>query len=678
MDGTSPRGDVARHIMTLRVPFAAASGHVLYSNACGNRVDLDLVLTQLARLVKRLKLRHSGRPTEQDGGAPKNLRPPEVEQAYHYLADGRVEAAEDAFWRAFRVDKNSAQLACAAGVAFAKVGQLSSAIRFFKAATDSDPNLAEAHTGLGSALLAAGELRESEASLKQALVLSPNSLIGLYNLGLVLTSQNRLEDAAQALSRAINLSPHFAEAYNQLGLVFKAANKLDKAIDSFQSCIELNPRFVAAYCNLIQAFCANQQHDKAEDLVRRMLGDAEFEQSDALEKLGYVKHSMGKLVEARGIYERALALNSTSATLCDNYAMVLQDLGEVEQAITFHTRALELDPAFTAAKWHRAIANLKRHHFSEAWPEYELRLLDQQATQRAFPYPRWEGSDLTGKTLLIHAEQGLGDEIMFGSCIPDAIEHAGSCVIECNKKLESIYRRSFPGAHIHGGDQLTGLEWLSNIPRPDFVVSVASLPLFFRNSIEQFPKHRGYLRADATRIEYWRSKLDALGGGLKVGISWKGGTAKTRGAFRTVPLDLWLPILRLPRIHFVSLQYTDCRKELESLHKLHDIEVAQWIDAIENYDETAALVCAVDLVISVQTALVHLSGALGQRTWVMVPICAEWRYGNSGRNMPWYPTVEIYRQGSIDEWPTTIDKISVDLARLSSERSGTTIPIPHA
>jgi ADP-heptose:LPS heptosyltransferase len=189
----------------------------------------------------------------------------------------------------------------------------------------------------------------------------------------------------------------------------------------------------------------------------------------------------------------------------------------------------------------------------------------------------------------------------------------------------------------------------------DYEVPLGSLSLYYRRSVADFPQHAGYLKADPERVASWRNKLAVLGPGLKVGISWLGGTHKTRSPVRSIALEHWGAILRVPGIRFISLQYTSgARSEIEALPDLERSKVVHWEDATSDYDETAALVMALDLTISVCTAVVHLSGALGRPVWVMAPYSPEWRYGHAGDTMPWYPSALVFRQPQYGEWDPVI------------------------
>src|SRR5262249_47720454 len=321
-----------------------------------------------------------------------------------------------------------------------------------------------------------------------------------------------------------------------------------------------------------------------------------------------------------------------------------QELMRLDEALAAYQRALEMKPAYVPARWRRSVVALLKGEFDNAWDDYELRHLSEDRPQRRFPQVRWGGESLAGKTLLVYAEQGLGDEIMFASCLPDALALAQHCVIDCHPKLEPIFRRSFPAATVHGGHQTEDASWLAHHPVPECQIPIGSLPRLLRTRLDNFPSHSGYLRSDPHRARAWRRQLDATGSQLKVGLSWRGGTQVSRGRLRSLTLEQLLPVLQVRGVQFVNLQYTDTARERSELEQRHGLRIMHWQEAIDDYDETAALIAALDLTLSVSTSVVDLVGALGRPAWVMTPFSPDWRYGHSGEGMVWYPSVRLFRQ----------------------------------
>ena len=228
-----------------------------------------------------------------------------------------------------------------------------------------------------------------------------------------------------------------------------------------------------------------------------------------------------------------------------------------------------------------------------------------------------------------------------------------------------LFRQSFPSAAIESqalGD--AGLTRLAQSAGLDYQVAIGSLPGHFRKSAGDFPRHSGYLKAQPARIDYWKERLRALGPGMKIGISWSGGALSTGGGSRSSRLAEWMPILAQSGCNFVSLQYGNAADEAKVVSEQSGVAIHEWRDAIENYAETAALVSALDLVISVQTAVAHLAGALGKPAWVMLRQASEWRYLESGETMPWYPAVRLMRQQRTGDWHPVVARVAQALGNL--------------
>jgi hypothetical protein len=303
---------------------------------------------------------------------------------------------------------------------------------------------------------------------------------------------------------------------------------------------------------------------------------------------------------------------------------------------------------------------LRHGKLAEGWSAYELRRRGEGfvGRYRKFPFPEWQGEPLGGKTILVYPEQGLGDEIMYGSCIPELVARARHVAIECDPKLGEIFARSFPHCTVTPRARTMANDWVNHLERrPDYQVPIGSLPLHFRSRAEDFPSHRGYLVADERKVAGWKSRLEALGPGPKIGLSWRGGLGHTGKVRRSLTLEQLRPLLGTMGAHFVSLQYTEVQAEVADLRTRHGIAVHHWQEAIDDYDQTAALICALDKVVTVCTAVVHLTGALGRPAIVMVPFGSDWRYGADGSQMLWYPSVQLVRQSAIGDWSTVLEAV---------------------
>jgi tetratricopeptide (TPR) repeat protein len=361
---------------------------------------------------------------------------------------------------------------------------------------------------------------------------------------------------------------------------------------------------------------------------------------------------MGRYAEAKGAFERAVALDPVYASALTQLGIVALDLHEPERAIECFERVIVTDPRLAdEARWNITCARLASGDWARAWEHFEARWASPDSIPRPFRFPVWDGGELGGRTLLVYAEQGLGDEIMFASCYPELAARGARLVIECAPKLERLFARSFPGAVVVGRNQNDPVDWLGEVPRIELQAACGTVASYLRRSAASFPAHAGYLRADPERVAHWRARLAALGPGPKLGISWRGGTAQTRLRLRSVTLTDWRPVLETPGAAFVSLQYQrDAAAEVAAFGRETGLAIHHWQEAIDDYDETAALVCALDGVVSVCTAVIHLAGALGRPATVVVPVSPEWRYGLEGEGMVWYPSVRLLRQRVAGEW----------------------------
>jgi tetratricopeptide (TPR) repeat protein len=520
------------------------------------------------------------------------------------------------------------------GRAAFKKGLYADAVRDLQTATERNPDCgAEVYCCLGMAQHRIDMLEEAADALTMALCFAPEMGPAHLALALVERKQGKPKAALESVGRAIAYGETGAAAHNLSGALLLELGDENAAIASFERAVATDPNDPAGHSNL-----------------------------------GYV------LFRDRGEYdrgaehiERALALDPNNLDARCNHTLVLSHRGEYQRALELCDEILAKRPGLNEVKLNRALTLLKLGRFDCGWDDYEARqLVRSNFNARGFPCPGWDGESLRGKTVLVHGEQGLGDEIMFASCIHEVIARADHCVIECAPVLERLFRRSFAQATVFAGEQTGSLpRWWTQAPTIDLHVASGSLPRHFRRSIGEFCDHDGYLVADPVRVARWRERLAALGPGLKVGISWRGGMQSTRRNLRSIDLRAWMPMLQDPRMRFVSLQYGDTADERTAASHELGSKLCHWQEAIDDMDEMAALVVALDIVVSVCTAVIHLAGALGRPVLVLVPTCAEWRYQSFGETLPWYPTARLLRQQSAGTWHTEIEsaaRVLQDLA----------------
>jgi len=521
----------------------------------------------------------------------------------------------------------SAQANHLCGRALSALGRHAEALPYLRAAVAADPDLAAAHGDLADVLLKLGDSGAAEESCRRAAALRPDALDERLRLVEILENAGRTAEALAELSIAQEFSP---ERFDLLIRLFRTLSRLGMYPEALRiaerALIENGENFHTWYLLAASRYGVADMQGAVEACQKALLHDAG--RPEVHVTLGSAFFALGRVADATAAYQRALAI----------------------------------DPDSPDARFHLGLIQLMSGQYREGWQGFEQRFRREKSRAMRPATPAWDGTPARGRTLLVMREQGLGDEIMFSSCYPPLISQAQRCYIECEPRLEKLFARSFPGAvFCPFEDGKTNLQTNPGV-EIDARIYAGSLPQYLRGKLEDFPAHDGYLKPDPLRTAYWRRRLASLGGGLKVGISWRGGTVFTHQKRRTLSLPALQPLLSVPGVRWVNLQYGKRAGEIAELRETTGIDIADWPEAIDgDYDETAALVSELDLVISVCTSVVHLTGALGRTAWVMTAMVPEWRYGLHGSTMPWYPQVRLFRQTTQGDWDPVVSGIEREL-----------------
>jgi tetratricopeptide (TPR) repeat protein len=471
------------------------------------------------------------------------------------------------------------------------------------------------------ARLEAGEYDAALTACAAALASEPEHADALHLTAYLHYLKNEHETALPWFDRAARAAPGNAEILNNWAGSLKSLARLEEAEPLYRRAIQLDPGLVAPRHNLAETLFMLDRTAEALAQCHAAI-DAGLEVGgDTYRLLGEVLDSQGRAVEAIQAFRKSATLGGSRAH----------------------------------AEYKESMVHLRAGDYEQGWRLYESRLDSLQSS-----LTRWKGTILAKRTLLIRREQGLGDEVMFAACFPDLIETGARCLVICEPRLHALFARSFPSLVFFSGTEAVARARRS-AEKIDYEVAAGSLPGVFRSAAREFPKHEGYLRADPARVEHWRTRLAAIGHGPKIGLSWRGGTPQTGIKRRTVPLPLLEPLLCTKGVHWISLQW-EREAPAELAASGNALRVHHWPEALADYDETAALLCALDLSVSATGSVVHLAGALGRPVWVMVPWLPEWRYGSAGEAMPWYPCARLFRQDAHSSWAPVIEQVSAELA----------------
>jgi len=436
------------------------------------------------------------------------------------------------------------------------------------------------------------------------------------------------------------------------------AGELDEALAIGEDLLKQNPEDPLALFLNGQCLMRANRTGMAFNLFAR---SAELEpRAETYNAMGFCLNQEHQIKAAEGMFKKALSLKPDYALAMNNLCSMKVFVSEPEEAMIWGRKAIAAKPGWTDPLYNMSLAHLMQGNWKEGWRGYELGLGRDTARGLKRNYNNdggpddWDGAP--GKSVVIYGEQGIGDEIMFASMLPDAIKDCKRVILDCDSRLESLFRRSFPSLTIYGTRFKKEISWPLQ-EKFDAKCAIGSLGQFYRNKDEDFPG-KPYLVADPERRIQWRALLDSLPGKKKVGIAWTGGTPFNFEKRRSLKLEDLLPILKTPDIDFVSLQYKDPTIEIAEFQAKHGIKIHHWARASEskNYDDVAALVAELDCIVSVCTSAVHLSGALGIKAHVLTPSRPMWRYQLKGKDMPFYSCHQLHRQMGTD-WNTAIESV---------------------
>jgi hypothetical protein len=344
----------------------------------------------------------------------------------------------------------------------------------------------------------------------------------------------------------------------------------------------------------------------------------------------------------------------------------MRSLGQQETALRCLDFALALEPTHVNALWNRSLCLLALGRMAEGWAEYEWRWKTGAQTPRPCEPPRWDGSDPAGKTILVWMEQGLGDHVVFSSMLPDLLRAGAHSIVECEPRLVTLFKRSFPGAEVV--PQAQPPHPRTRQPGIDFQIPAASLARWLRPSLESFPQRRGYLVPDPARAARWRERIGALGPGLKVGICWRSSRNKDARSLDSTQLNQWGPILTVPGVNFVNLQYDRCDEDLREAERLFGTHIHVWddMDLKDDQEGVAAMIPALDLVVSAFTAVAQMAGAVGAPAWVLSHRGVQGWWGLGTDYCPWHPSVRFFPCEATGTFEPVIETMASELRQLAT------------
>jgi tetratricopeptide (TPR) repeat protein len=561
----------------------------------------------------------------------------EIQIAIKHQQAGRLGEAEEIYRRVLAESPNEPDALQLLVMLLAETGRSEEGLEILNRAIATHPEAPEFHNALGEMLRKSRRWDDAIAGFQHALRLRPGYAEACSNMGIALWCKGQLKEAIDAWSLAVQWKPNFAQAHNNLGNALKETGRVNDAIAAYSQALRIKPDFVEAHLNLGNAL---QETGKFESAVEAYMTALKLNPSlaEAYNNLGNALRESGRLDEAAASIRRAIELKPAMAEAHNNLGNVLKSKCEFEAAIVAYEQAIKVNPRLSEAHVNLAQTLLLRGDFARGWGEYEWRWALKAPLSPALRGPRWDGRELGGQTILLHAEGGFGDAIQFVRYVPLVVRRGGRVVLQCRKELKRLL------------EKMQGVESFHSLGEPlspfDTHCPLLSLPLVFGSNLENIPADVPYLGAINRR--------SLEGSGRHIGLAWAG-TLDNRDARNRHISIKELSALSQIDATFHSLQVGPAAGQFRESPELKLVDHS---GELKDFTDTAALIDALDLIITVDTSVAHLAGAMGKPVWVMLSLVPEWRWLLDREDSPWYPTARLFRQKSAGDWAGVVERVA--------------------
>ena len=574
-----------------------------------------------------------------------------LDQGARLQGEGRLEAAELRYQQALQHDPNAFDALLRLGALHLQTGRAEAGVALIQRAIEIDPRVAEAHGLLAAALAALRRPEPALAGFERAIALQPTLVAAHFNRALLLSDLGRPAEALAGFDHVLQLSPSHARALNHRGSTLRTLGRLEDALADYDAAVALEAGYAAAHLNRGVVLGELKRPELAlESLATAVVlapGDP-----DAHNNHGLVLHMMRRLDEALACFDQAVALNPNAARFHAHRGLALYEMLRLDEAIASFDQATALDPQLDDAGLNRGFALLLSGRLEAGWPQYEWRkrLFNPGAHRFAQGRP-WTGEDnAERKIIYVYNEQGFGDTLQFWRYLQRL--EAGN--LEVHVSVQAPLRALLQP---HAGAAVLVDEGQPP-ERFDYHCSLLSLPLAFATTLQSIPAQPAYLRADPERAATFQGRLPA-GAKPRIGVAWRGSPTHGHDLSRSIGFDQIRPMLS-EAAQWISLQKQVRPADAEALRAFG--RMTAFDDDLSDFSDTAALIDLLDLVITVDTSVAHLAGALGKPVWILLPYLPDWRWLLDRADSPWYPSARLFRQTKPGDWDGVIEQVAVELA----------------
>ena len=584
-----------------------------------------------------------------------------MDEAVRYHQNGRLAEAEGVYRRVLSADPRHADSLHLLGLIAHQAGRNDAAVDLIGKAIGINRMVAEYHSNLGESLRAEGNLDAALAAYDNAICVKPNYAEAYSNRGNVLRYLGRLEEALEACDAAIRIKSDYAEAHSNRGNALMDLGRPGDALVAYDAALGIRPGLVQTCYNrgnALRDLGRLSEALAAYDITIRIKPDY----AEAHCNRGVALKELSRLDDALASYDTALRIKPDYAEAHSNRGNALKDLGRLNEALAAYDTALRIRPDSAEAHYNQSLALFLRGDLQAGWDKYEWRWRggSKDLNPRDFSCPPWDGAAIAGRSILLHAEQGLGDTIQFCRYAPLVAALGGRVVLEAPRRLLRVLS-GLAGVRqlVADGDPL---------PAFDLHCPLMSLPGRFGTTVESIPADIPYLSAEPERVTHWRKRLAS--DDFKIGIVWQGGPNYKADSKRSVPLACFAPLAELSGVRLISLQKVHGLEQLQHLpHWMKVTELGEDFDTgPDAFVDTAAVMMDLDLVVTVDTAIGHLAGALGRPVWIAVQAVPHWVWMLDRDDSPWYPSVRLFRQTVRGDWDGVFFRMAAELADLLQDR----------